>query len=60
MSDAELAEVLEILDRSGARAMAEAEARRFRDLALDHIARLPCDPRGKEELSALVRWAIAA
>jgi geranylgeranyl diphosphate synthase type I len=60
LSDAEVAEVLGILERSGARAEAEAQARRYRDLALDHIARLPCPPRGKEELSALVRWIIAA
>ena len=60
LGEAEVAEVLEILERCGARAQAEAEARRFRDLALDHIARLPCEPRGKEELSTLVRWIIAA
>ena len=36
MSEEVVAEVLEILERSGARAHAEAEARRYRDLAMRH------------------------
>jgi geranylgeranyl diphosphate synthase, type I len=60
MGDAEVTEVLAMLERSGARAHAESEARRYRDLALEHIVGLPCDPRGKDELSTLVRWVITA
>ena len=46
MSDAEVAEVLEILERSGAREHT-AEARRFRDLALELLDQLPCLPRAR-------------
>ena len=60
ITDSQVSEVLDILERSGARTHAESEARRYRDLALEHIERLPCEPRGKQELSALVRWIIAA
>jgi len=60
VSDAEVAEVLAILERSGAREHALAEARRYRDLALEHIERLPALPDGKRELAALVRSMIAA
>jgi geranylgeranyl diphosphate synthase, type I len=60
VSDAEVAEVLAILERSGAREHALAEARRYRDLALDHIERLPSLPDGKRELAALVTSMIAA
>jgi geranylgeranyl diphosphate synthase type I len=59
IGDAEVSEVLDILERSGARAHAEATARSYRDLALEHIERLPCEPAGKRDLSTLVRWIIA-
>jgi geranylgeranyl pyrophosphate synthase len=54
-----VSEVLAILERSGARDHAEGEARRWRDLALQHIEGLPCLPEGKRDLTTLVRWAIA-
>jgi geranylgeranyl diphosphate synthase type I len=60
VSDGEVAEVIEILERSGARDHASAEARRFRDTALDLLERLPCRPDGKRELAILVRAVIAA
>ena len=60
VEEAEIAEVLAILERSGAREHALSEARRYRDLALDHIERLPCPPTGKSDLSILVRSMIAA
>jgi geranylgeranyl diphosphate synthase, type I len=60
LTDAEVAEVLAILERSGARAHAEAEARTWRDRALSHIDGLPCLPDGKRDLTNLVRWVIAA
>jgi geranylgeranyl diphosphate synthase, type I len=60
MSDAEVAEVLEILARCGAREHAQDEARRYRDLALELLEELPCPPDGKRELAILVRSVIAA
>jgi geranylgeranyl diphosphate synthase, type I len=60
MTDAEVSEVLAILERSGARRQAEAEARRYRDLALGHIAHLPCPDEGKRSLTILVQSVIAA
>jgi geranylgeranyl pyrophosphate synthase len=60
MSDAEVAEVLEILARCGAREHAQDEARRYRDLALEFLEELPCPPDGKRELAILVRSVIAA
>ncbi len=60
LDDTAVTEVLAILERSGGRAHTEAQARHYRDVALEHIRLLPCDPRGKEELSTLVRWIIAA
>jgi geranylgeranyl diphosphate synthase type I len=60
VSDAEVAEVLEILDRSGAREHALAEARRYRDLALERLEGLPALPDGKRELASLVLSMIAA
>lgn len=60
MSEAEIAEVLEILERCGARRHAEEEARRYRDIALDHLARLPCAPEGRRGLEIMVRSVIAA
>jgi geranylgeranyl diphosphate synthase type I len=59
LTDDDVAEVLAILERSGARAHAEGEARRWRDIALGHIEGLPCLPEGKRDLTNLVRWVIA-
>jgi geranylgeranyl diphosphate synthase type I len=59
MSDDEVAEVLDILERSGARQAAEAESRRYRDRALELLAELPCAPEGKRGLEILVRAVIA-
>lgn len=52
-------EVLAILERSGAREEALAEARRYRDLALADIAELPIGDGPREELRALVESVIA-
>ena len=60
VSDAEVAEVLAILERSGAREHALTEARRYRDLALDRVEQLPALAEGKRGLAALVRSMIAA
>ncbi len=60
LSDAEVAEVLEILELCGAREQTLAEARRFRDQALELLEALPCPPDGKRELAMLVRAVIAA
>jgi geranylgeranyl diphosphate synthase type I len=60
MSDADVAEVLQILERCGAREHALSEARRYRDLALAHLDRLPCAPDRREEMAALVGSVIAA
>jgi geranylgeranyl diphosphate synthase, type I len=60
MSDDEVAEVLAILERCGAREHALGEARRYRDRSLDQLDQLPCLPDGKRELALLVRAVIAA
>jgi geranylgeranyl diphosphate synthase, type I len=60
LDDDAVAEVLDILERSGARQHALAEARRYRDLALDQLEQLPCPPDRTAELVALVRSVIAA
>ena len=60
LGDTEVAEVLEILERCGAREHTLTEARRYRDLALDHLERLPCSPERTAELATLVRSVIAA
>jgi geranylgeranyl diphosphate synthase type I len=60
LDDDAVAEVLAILERSGAREHTLNEARRYRDLALRHLELLPCPPEGKRELAALVRSVIAA
>ena len=60
MSDAEVAEVLEVLERCGAREHALTEARRYRDLALAHLDRLPCPPERRAEMADLVGSVIAA
>jgi geranylgeranyl diphosphate synthase type I len=60
MTDDDVAEVLEILERCGAREHALSEARRYRDLALAHLDRLPCPPDRRDEMAALVGSVIAA
>ncbi len=59
MSEPDIAEVLAILERSGAREHTLSEATRYRDLALGHLEALPCRPEGKRELEGLVRAVIA-
>ncbi len=60
LADDAVAEVLEILERCGAREHTLAEARRYRDLALRHVELLPCPLDRKRDLAALVRSVIAA
>jgi len=60
VGDDEVVEVLEILERSGAREHTLTEARRYRDLALAHVDRLPCIDDRKADLAELVRSVIAA
>jgi geranylgeranyl diphosphate synthase, type I len=60
VTDEEVAEVLEILERCGAREHTLAESRRYRDRSLELLERLPCPPEGKRELALLVRSMIAA
>jgi len=60
MTDEEVAEVLEILERCGARKHALSEARRYRDLSLLQLDMLPCPPERKSDLAAFVRTVIAA
>jgi geranylgeranyl diphosphate synthase, type I len=60
LTEPEVAEVLAILERSGAREHTLSEARRYRDLALEHLERLPCAPEGKRDLEGVVRAVIAA
>ena len=59
MSEPDIAEVLAILERSGAREHTLAEATRYRDLALEHLEALPCRPEGKRELEGVVHAVIA-
>jgi geranylgeranyl diphosphate synthase type I len=59
MPPAEVDEVLDILERSGAREQALAEARRYRDLAVADIAGLPIGDGPREELRVLVESVIA-
>ena len=60
VTDAEVAEVLEILERCGAREHTLAESRRYRDRSLEQLDLLPCPPEGKRELAVVVRSTIAA
>jgi geranylgeranyl diphosphate synthase type I len=60
MSDDMVAETLAILQRCGAEEHALAEARRYRDRALELLDRLPC-PRDRDgDLAGFVRSVIAA
>jgi geranylgeranyl diphosphate synthase, type I len=58
VTDADVDEVLAILERSGAREHAMAEARRARDQALADVDALPCPEEGREVLRALVESVI--
>ena len=60
LDDESVAEVLGILERSGAREHSLAEARRYRDLALRHAEGLPCAPERRGQLGSLVASVIAA
>ncbi len=60
LDDSLVSEVLAILERTGAREHALAEARRYRDLALRHLEHLPCPPDRRAQLAELVRTVIAA
>ena len=59
ITDAEVAEVLEILERSGARRHTEREARRLRDRAVGYAMALPVPAERIEELRTLVESVIA-
>jgi geranylgeranyl diphosphate synthase, type I len=59
LNDAEVAEVVAILERSGARDHAIGEARRCRDRALETVESLPIAPERRAELASLVETAIA-
>jgi len=60
MTDDGVTEVLAILERCGARENTLSEARRFRDLALQHLETLPCPLDRRDDLAALVSSVIAA
>jgi geranylgeranyl diphosphate synthase, type I len=60
ISQEQVEEVLEILERSGARASTEQEARRYRDLALEEARSLPVPAERVAELRALVESMITA
>jgi geranylgeranyl diphosphate synthase, type I len=60
LGDEAVGEVLAILERCGAREHTLAEARRYRDAALDHLERLPCPEEHKRDIAALVRSVIPA
>ena len=60
LDEVAVGEVLEILERSGAREHALAEARRYRDLALGQLEALPCSPERRADLATLVSSVIAA
>ncbi len=59
MLDAEVEEVLAILERSGAREHAISRARLLRDGALAAVAQLPIAPERREQITTLVESAIA-
>ncbi len=59
MSQPEVDEVLAILERSGARAEALTQARRYRDAALADLEGLPIEPERRAELRFLLESVIA-
>lgn len=60
MGEAEVTEVLAILDRCGARQYALTEARRHRDAALGDIGALPLSEERQRQLRSLVETVISA
>ena len=60
ISAGQVDEVLEILERCGARRFTEEEARRYRDLALGEALSLPVPAERMAELRALVESMISA
>jgi geranylgeranyl diphosphate synthase type I len=60
MEPQDVDEVLAILERCGARQVAEAEARRWRDVALKELFELPIPAERRAELQAVVDSVIAA
>jgi geranylgeranyl diphosphate synthase, type I len=60
LDDEQVTEVLDILERSGAREHTLGEARRYRDAALRQLELLPCPLDRKRDLATLVRSVIAA
>ncbi|MDQ2854480.1 MAG: polyprenyl synthetase family protein [Chloroflexota bacterium] len=60
MSAQQVGEVLEILERSGARKRAEEEALRYRDLAIGEALSLPVPPERLAELRTLVESMIGS
>jgi geranylgeranyl diphosphate synthase, type I len=60
ISDEDVADALAILERCGAREHALSEARRYRDLALQHLELLPCPLDRKRDIGSLVQSVIAA
>jgi geranylgeranyl diphosphate synthase type I len=59
MEPSEVDEVLAILERCGARQMAETEARRWRDIALEELFALPIPPERRAELQSVVDSVVA-
>jgi len=59
LDEAEVEEVLAILERSGAREHTIGEARRLRDRALQAATDLPIAPERREQIAAIVQSAIA-
>jgi geranylgeranyl diphosphate synthase type I len=60
MSQEEVDEVLAILERSGAHDVAQAEARRYKEIALADLEGLPIDEEHQVALRALVESVVAA
>ena len=60
MAQEEVDEVLAILERSGARDVAQAEARRYKETALADLDGLPIDEEHRLALRALVESVVAA
>jgi geranylgeranyl diphosphate synthase type I len=59
MRDTEVAEVLDILERCGARDHAASEAQRYREEALTSIRNLPIPADRREEMASVVERSIA-
>jgi geranylgeranyl diphosphate synthase type I len=60
LTDAEVAEAVAILERSGARDTTLAEARRYRDEALAELEKIPLEAAAKRDLVLFVEAVIAA